>query len=165
MSRRHHLPLLRSQEPDEYLMETSAWLNIDSRPDREDAWVAIISLVNQGRLFSCRQVLSELRDNPLYLGKLKEYENALLAGDRDDIDYLMHVGIVTHDHPAMSKARGRKTPADPYVVALAELENYIVVADETCKNRPSRKIPGVCQQRGIRCLTLSNFLSALRMNP
>jgi hypothetical protein len=163
MKRRRSLPLFRSTEPDVYLIDTSAWLNIDSRTDREDVWRIIVGLIEQGRIVACAQVLAELRDDPVYASRLKPYEKALQAGDRssDDPDYLQYVGKVTHDHPGMSRATGLKTPADPYVVALAELEGYVVVADETAMKRPNRKIPGVCQQRGIRCLTLAQFIAAV----
>jgi Domain of unknown function (DUF4411) len=160
MKRRRSLPLFRSLEPDVYLIDTSAWLNIGSRSDSEDVWMTIIGLIEKGRIFTCAQVLTELRDDPIYLLRLKPYEKALLAGDRDDPDYLRHVGKITHDYPSMSRATSSKTPADPYVVALADLERYVVVADETAK-RPNRKIPGVCAQRRIRCLTLAQFVAAV----
>jgi uncharacterized protein DUF4411 len=164
MKRHYRPPLFRATEPDVYEIDTSAWLNVDSRADSEEVWRSIIALINEGRVVSCAQVLSEMRDNPLYLTRLKPYEAALQAGDRnaDDPQYLLHVGKITHAYPAMCKARGEKTPADPYVVALAELEGYVVVADETCRKRPNRKIPGVCQQRKIRCITLSLFVEEIR---
>ena len=97
--------------------------------------------------------------------RLKPYEEALRAGDRDsdDPEYLLHVGKITYEYPSLSRATGVRTPADPYIIALAELEHYVVVADESTK-RPNRKIPGVCQQRNpqIRCLTLAQFISAAR---
>jgi Domain of unknown function (DUF4411) len=106
-------------------------------------------------------VLAELRDNPIYQTRLKPYEQALQAGDRDsdDPEYLMYVGKITRAYPGMCKARGPKTPADPYVIALAELEGYVVVAEETMTRRPNRKIPGVCKQRGLKCLTLQEFIT------
>jgi hypothetical protein len=167
VKRRRPLPLFRCIEPDVYLIDTSAWLNIDSRTDSDDLWKLIISLIEQGRIVACAQVLGELRDDPIYRSRLKPYERALQAGDRsgDDIAYLKHVGKVTHDHPAMSKAMGWKTPADPYVVALAELENYVVVSDETTAIKRSRKIPGVCQQRQIRCITLDEFVACAGAEP
>ena len=162
MKRRRSLPLFKSIEPDVYLIDTSAWLNIDSCPDSEGVWNTVVALIKQGRIVACAQVLAELRDDPIYLLRLKPYEEALQAGDRgsDDPTYLQHVGKITHDHPSMSKATGSKTPADPYVVALAEIEDYVVVAEETATRRPNRKIPGVCQQRGIRCKTLAEFIAA-----
>jgi hypothetical protein len=169
MKRRPKLPLFESPEADAYLVDTSSWLNIDERHDREEVWGLIITLIEKARLFTCAQVLDELRDNPMYLLRLKPHERALLAGDRgsNDIDYLRHVGKVTFEHPAMSRATSPKTPADPYVIALAEVEKYVVVSDETCRKRPNRKIPGVCQTRRIRCLTLDEFVEAVKkdLNP
>jgi hypothetical protein len=160
MKKRRSLPLFRSIEPDVYLIDTSAWLNIDSCSDCDNVWAIIVALIEIGRLFTCAQVLEELRNDPIYL-RLKPYEAALLAGDGNGNDpiYLQRVGRITHDHPGMCKATGIKTPADPYVVALAELEGYVVVADETMK-RKYRKIPGVCQRRKIRCKTLVEFIAA-----
>jgi hypothetical protein len=51
---------------------------------------------------------------------------------------------------------------DPYIVALAETEYYVVVTDETSTKRPNRKIPGVCLERGIRCITLDQFVTAVK---
>lgn len=161
MKRHRSLPLLQSVLPVAYLIDTSSWLNVDSRADSEDVWRRIVNLIEQARLFTCAQVLGELRESPVYL-RLKPYENALQAGDRgvDDIAYLQHVGRITHDYPSMSGATGWRTPADPYIVALAELEGYVVVADESMK-RPNRKIPGVCLQRKIRCITLAQFIAEI----
>jgi hypothetical protein len=163
MRGRRSLPLFQPLEPDVYLIDTSSWLNIDGRPDGEEVWAIIVDLINKGRIVACSQVLDELRDNPMYAFRFKPYERALQAGEpRNDVAYLQHVGKVTYDHPAMSKATGVRTPADPYLIALAELENYIIVADETCGKRPNRKIPGVCKKRGIRCVTLNEFIAAVK---
>jgi len=160
MTRSHRLPLFRATEPDVYEFDTSSWFNIDPRPDSEQVWQLVIRLINQGRIVSCLQVLDEMRNDPIFT-RLHSYEVALRTGDHkgDDPSYLQHVGRITHDYPAMSKATGRKTPADPYVVALAELEGYVVVCDESIR-RQNRKIPGVCQQRNIRCITLDEFVAA-----
>lgn len=162
MKRRSSNPLFRAIEPDVYVIDTSAWINIDTRDDSAEVWHMIESLIEQGRVVACAQVLEELRDDPIYLLRLHPYEKALKAGDRgiDDIDYLMLVGQITHDHQALCGARGRKTKADPYVIALAEIDNYIVVGDETCRKRQNRKIPGVCKKRGVRCLSLAEFVVA-----
>jgi len=162
MKRRRSLPLFKSVEPDLYVIDSSSWVKIDTRQDSEEVWALIVAIIEQGRIVACAPVLAELRDNPMYLVRMKPYEKALQAGDRDDVDYLLHVGRITHDHPGMCRARGAKTHADPYVVALAELERHVVVADETCTKRPNRKIPGVCQQRNIRCLTLDEFIAAIK---
>lgn len=164
MKRHHRPPLLVSTLPDAYLIDTSAWLNIEARHDAKEVWQLIEWLIQQQRVAICAMVLGELKENAIYLTRLKQYEDALQAGDHnsDDPEYLLRVGQVTRDFPAMSRARGEKTPADPYVVALAQWEKYVVVADETCRKRPNRKIPGVCKQLQIRCLTLDEFVLEVR---
>ena len=162
IKRRRSAPLLRDVTPDNYVVDTSAWIRLTERSDGDHIWAIIVRLIEQGRVTAPAQVLAELRDNPIYDTRLKAYEQALQAGDRDsdDPEYLMYVGRITREYPGMCKARGPKTPADPYVVALAELEHYVVVAEETMKRRPNRKIPGVCRLRGIRCLTLDELVAA-----
>ena len=125
MIRRRSAPLFRSTEPDNYLIDTSALSNIDMRKDSEKVWTLLVKLIDQGRITICAQVLVEVRDSPYYESRIKPYEKTVQAGDRssNDIENLTRVGRITHDHPGMSKARGEKTPADPYVVALAMLED------------------------------------------
>lgn len=160
MKRKRRPPLFRNVGPTIYLIDTSAWLNIERRPDAEAVWQLVSNLIADDRIVACAQVLGELRDDPVYLSRLKQHENALRAGDHksDDPEYLMHVGKIAHQHPGMSRAVGKRTPADPYVVALAEREGYVVVCDESTK-RANRKMSGVCQQRNIACLTLAQFIA------
>jgi hypothetical protein len=115
VKRRHPVTLFSSTEPDIYLIDTSAWSNIDSRSDSEAVWRLIEALIEQGRIVACAQVLRELHDSAIYTSRLKRYEQALQAGDQNSSDpaYLLLVGKVTHAHPAMSRATGTKTPADP----------------------------------------------------
>jgi hypothetical protein len=62
----------------------------------------------------------------------------------------------------MAKARGQKTPADPYIVGLARLENYVVVVDESPRRHPNRKIPGVCDKLKIRWMSSEEFVAQLK---
>jgi hypothetical protein len=150
------------QTPDVYVIDTSAWSNIEFRPDSDDIWHLIKDLTEQGRIVACASVIDELREGDVYKAHIKPLERALKAGDRNDVEYLQLVGKITYEHPGMSRAAGWKTRADPYIVALAELENYVVVCDETTEHRPNRKIPGVCASRGIRCMTLNEFATVLK---
>ena len=146
-------------EPDAYAVDTSSWLNVNSLPNCEDAWVTIQRLIKAGRLVTCSQVLTELHDDPIFVPRIKPFERALLSGGgrNNDPEYLLAVGRITHDYPAMSKATSSKTPADPYIVALAQMEGYVLVADEG-KRRINRKIPGACQKLEIRCITISQLI-------
>jgi Domain of unknown function (DUF4411) len=155
-------PLFKDIEPSVYLVDTSAWSDIDNRSDAEDVWKLIGDLIRQRRVVACPEILNEMRDQEYYLLRISPYEDELRAGGRNDTEFLMHVGRITLEHQAMAGARSIKDKADPYVVALAELESYVVVANETCHKRPNRKIPGVCKLRGILCRSLDEFLSEVR---
>jgi hypothetical protein len=76
VKRSRNLRLFQSIEPDVYLIDTSAWLHIDSRADAEQIWTLAVDLIEQGRVFTCAQVLLELHDNAVYLLRLKPYERA-----------------------------------------------------------------------------------------
>jgi len=146
-------------EPDAFAVDTSSWFTVRSLPDSETVWRRIERLIKDKRLFTCPQVIAELRGDPIYRTHIKQFEKALLAhGIRaTNPEFLLAAGVITHDYPAMSKARSERTPADPYIVALAQMQEYVMVADEG-KKRINRKILGACQKLGIRCITISQLM-------
>lgn len=158
MSRSSVPPLFRAGNP-VYVIDTSAWSNMQDRPDFENVWRIVVTLIEQGRIVAPAPVFDEL-ENEAIVKRMLLYEKALRAGDEksDNPEYLLHVGRITHKFPSMCKARSKKTPADPYVIALAEREGYVVVCDESTK-RPNRKIPGVCRNLEIPWKTLDEFIA------
>jgi hypothetical protein len=81
----------------------------------------------------------------------------LTDGCRDtgavDILYLLKVGEITRRFRGMAKPTSKKTRADPYVVALAYMDGYTVVADE-------HKILRACDALKVKCMTLPAFIRA-----
>jgi len=59
----------------------------------------------------------------------------------------------------MAKIRSDKSPADPWVVGLAQMENFVVVCDESEKRR-NRKVPGACAGYSVVCITLGELIAA-----
>lgn len=163
---RRERTLFDAGDPCVYLVDTSAWLNIDLRPDSDACWSLVYKLIKDRRIIACRRVLMELKPRGLFDNKLADFEETLVDGCRDtgtaDIDYLRKVGEITRRFPGMSRPRSRKTPADPYVVALAYMDGYTVVVDETMTNRPTRKIPTACDALKIPWMPLSRFIATER---
>lgn len=159
MKRRPERTLFDREPEAVYLIDSSAWFNIDERPDSEEVWKIIFRLIGEERIKVCSEVFNEIRETKVY-ERLQFREAALKDGLRrsTDLDFLRTLGDITHKHPSMCKARSRKQVADPYVIAHAELDGYVVVADESTK-RPNRKIPGACGKRGIRCHSLDRFIA------
>lgn len=53
-----------------------------------------------------------------------------------------------------------QNPADSLVIALAKVNGYTVISDETERQRPNRKIPRVCKHFGVNHISGRDFLSA-----
>jgi hypothetical protein len=155
--------LFDQEEPEVYLIDSSSWFNIDVRTDREEVWEQIYRLITEKRIVVCSGVFEEIRHTSSVYERLNPHQAALKDGDigSNDLEYLQLVGKITRDHPTMSRARSRKFSADPYVVALAKLQGYTVVADES-KVRANRKIPGACHKLGVKCLTLDEFVRTIK---
>jgi hypothetical protein len=162
MRRKGDPTLFDGQEPEVYLIDSSAWFNIDEKEDHEQIWQNIYRLIEEKRIVICSAVFEEIGNSEVY-GRLKPHEAVLKEGDlpSTDIEYLQLIGKITRDHPAMSKARSRKFAADPYVVALASIQRYTVVADES-NERANRKIPGACKKLGVCYMTLPEFIEKIR---
>lgn len=162
MKRRADPTLFDGPDSEVYLIDSSAWFNIDVRGDHEQVWQMIYRLIAEKRIVICAAILDEIRNSSVY-ERIKLHEAALKDGDlaSTDLEYLQLIGKITHEHPTMSRARSRKFAADPYVVALAKLQGYTVVADES-NTRANRKIPGACRKLNVRCLTLDEFVEKIR---
>ena len=48
--------------------------------------------------------------------------------------------------------------ADAYLIAIGKIDNVTVVTGERSKKHPARKIPYVCNQLGIKCMDLDEFM-------
>ena len=48
--------------------------------------------------------------------------------------------------------------ADPYLISAAMVDGSIVVTNETARHHPERKIPFVCSELGIPCMTFDDFM-------
>jgi len=64
-------------------------------------------------------------------------------------------------HPRLVSQGGRRSAADPFVIALAMVNNGTVVTEETASgniNKP--RIPDVCDELGVPYLTLMGYIEA-----
>ncbi len=83
-----------------------------------------------------------------------------------DVEYLLRVGAVAHQHPTMAGTRTRRNRADPYVVAMGSYLNqvsnpmtiHVVVSEESAAIRPARKISTACKAFGVRHCSLRDAL-------
>lgn len=66
-----------------------------------------------------------------------------------------NVAAILTDHKKLIDTRRGRSSADPFVIALAQIESAAVVTGERPSGTLDRpNIPDVCTALGIRCLTL-----------
>jgi hypothetical protein len=159
MKRERRPPLLALQEPPTYVVDSSAWLNIDERPDADGAWVLVIALIKEQRIVAPAEVIDEIKLNDDAWARLHQFEAMLKGAIRTGDQYLLLAGRIALAHPGISGLRSRRTKADPFVIALAELERFTVVTNETTTHRPNRKIPTVCDKRKVLWMPLAQMLA------
>lgn len=145
-----------------YSVDTSALIDGLERYYPQEAfpalWERIDALVDDGRFFISEEVWEEVQLKDAIAKEWCEPRKDRLVVPTDaDIASAVRTLLVSHERLVMNmKGRNR---ADPFVVAVAQLRDAVVVTGEGpdgTANRP--KIPYVCQQVGIHSLNLLDLI-------
>ncbi len=140
-----------------YSIDTSAIVNGWRRHYPPDVfpslWMRIASIIDSGVLIASEEVLIELerQDDEVYAWALGR--RAMFR----PIDATIQIAVteILRDHPRLVDTRRHRSGADPFVIALAKIENAGVVTAEKHSGVLSKpNIPDVCDALGIRCLDL-----------
>ncbi len=144
-----------------YSIDTSAILNGWRRYYPPDVfpslWMRIASIIDSGALIASEEVLFELerQDDEVYAWAL---ERRAMFRPIDEPIQIAVAGIL-RDHPRLVDTRRQRSGADPFVIALAKIENAGVVTSEKHSGVLSKpNIPDVCDALGIRCLDLLDLI-------
>lgn len=144
-----------------YSFDTSAFLNPWNRDYPPDIfgslWEGFDDLIQSGRLLATEEVLEELRR--------KDDEMYRWALDRRQMFVPLHgliqqavIGILA-EYPRLIDNRRNRSGADPFVIALAQVEDCTVVTCETRTNSLIRPhIPDVCDALNIRCIDVVGLI-------
>ena len=119
-----------------------------SQQEMTAIWAGLEAFAKQGCLKIIPAVRRELKDNhPLGLKRL------LRQGSCRAPNKTRAVRLAVKPYAAaMVKPYWSRDPADPWLLAYAEVHGYIVVSDEL--RRGLSRIPVICQTAGIPCFTL-----------
>lgn len=139
-----------------YCLDTSGFLDGYSRnypPDIfESLWDRVEGLASEGRLLVPEEVYAELgHHHDAAYAWMKERKDALVVPT--DAGIAMKVRGVLAASPRLVMEGSTRNRADPFVVATAELRGSAVVTGERGGTERSPKIPSVCRDRGIPCMT------------
>ena len=113
-------------------------------------------MINAGDIIASEEVLEELgrKDDEVHQWALERRQ--MFIPLYPDIQQSV-INILTK-HPRLIDNRNNRSGADPFVIALAQVENCTVVTYETLShslNRP--RIPDVCLDMGIRCINMTDL--------
>lgn len=118
-------------------------------------WTNLEYLIDQRIIIASQAVLWEL--------DVKHDEIWAWAGGHPmfvaiDEEIQKRVNEISDKYPNLVDYRSERVGADPFVIALAEIEGCTVVTGEIhgTSNRP--KIPDVCDALGIRCIDIRQLI-------
>ncbi len=137
-----------------YVIDTSCLTHIDTQPNANLVWDTVIRLIEEGRLKTVQQAMAELRNvDPTAHARVMDYRSDFVVGM--SVELFHEAGRISETYTRMSRPWHRNDSADPWLVAAAKREGYVVVTDE----KPSRgRIPVVCKGEGVLCMDLADFI-------
>lgn len=141
---------------DEYAIDTSALVRLEERKDSSAIWPRFFQLIDDERVKTVRFVTDELlRHSASAANRLRPYHTKFIF---PELDALVSAATrLINLYPKMSRPRSERTVADPWVIALAQVDKMSVVTCEL-SNAKANHIPDVCQSEGVKCLDLQGFL-------
>lgn len=120
-------------------------------------WAKISELADNGVLISVEDVYEELKvfDDDV-LEWAKEHSNVFVPLDEE---IQLTATDILETHTNLLDIKKRKSSADPFLVALAINHSCVVVTEERPSGGPDKsKIPDVCRDYGVSCITLLDML-------
>ncbi|MFP4437711.1 MAG: DUF4411 family protein [Chloroflexaceae bacterium] len=146
-----------------YSIDTNALINCWRRTYPRDVfpglWIKLEELVQVGNLIASEEVLRELEkvdDDDTLLQWARTNRQMFVSTDEQ---IQLAVRTILGAHPGLVNIRKNQSGADPFVIAVAKVNNGAVITDERVSNNPERpKIPDVCRAIGIKSFSVLNFL-------
>ena len=116
-------------------------------------------LIAAGRLRAPKIVLDEIRSGD-DVHVWAKTQHALFVEESVDVQLVVRDLMARHHNPARP-LKGINN-ADPFVIAMAMVggRDWTVVSDEHPGSADARKIPYVCGQEGVRCITFQQLMKA-----
>ena len=149
-----------------YCVDTCSLIELHRRYPRKvevfaSLWEKVEALIENGRLFSPREVLRELekQDDDVH-NWAKNHKEIFVAPETNQLD---RVKIILREHGNLVDPDKETPEADPFVIALAWARrealfpcDCYVVTEETPAGPGAgkTKIPNVCSAYGIPCIRL-----------
>jgi predicted nucleic acid-binding protein len=144
-----------------YSFDTSAILN--GRRDLfrpkvfHSLWAHIEDAIVAGQIRSVDEVRNELQRRDDDAKRWADTQGDLFVPL--ELPIQQSAAQILNVHPRLVSQGGRRSGADPFVIALAMVHSGTVVTEETARgNLTSPRIPDVCGDPGVPCLNLMEYI-------
>jgi len=114
-------------------------------------WENVESLIEDGHLRATEEVFAELskQGDDEVVKWCKAQTKLFLPFDKA---IQIKVAEILSTHPNLVDTGKGRSGADPFVIALAEINSCTVVTGETASGKPQKpRIPDVCRDRSVKC--------------
>ncbi len=152
-----------STSPSVYCIDTSAVIDWHERYYPPESFPSLLPLVDDlidtGRLLMSEEVSLELQAKTAAAGAWCDTRKDKLVLPTD-ASVAIAVRDVLREHPRLVGALKNRNRADPFVIAVARLKGAVVVTGEVGGTADRPKIPYVCGQVGVQCLTFVQLIRA-----
>ena len=147
-----------------FCLDTSVFINGWWKHYRIDVfpsfWKELDRLIQQGVVISCEEVYEELKRQKDELFRWAKKRKTVFEKPSEDTFH--QLAELMNAYPNYAAASGTTNSADPWVIAHAKLARATVVTYEEAalKMRDTKppKIPNICDDLGMRCLGVLDFL-------
>ena len=148
-----------------YVVDTSALMDWHDRFYPPDVFASLVGhydgLIANGRLVSVELVQDEV--NAMGSQLLQAWAKSRKTIFDPTVNHLAEALAIESQFPALLDPNAQYDEADAYVIALAKLQNAVVVTAETSalqKRKPKRAlyIPDVCAALGMTCINVLGMM-------
>jgi Domain of unknown function (DUF4411) len=148
-----------------FCVDTSGWLDGWLRHYPRDVfpslWQNVEERVNGCEIIASEEVYVELQKKDDDLHEWMKERKFMLIPANESVQ--RHVAEVLATYPRLVDTLKGRSQADPFVIATAVETGSIVVTGESVGTATKPRIPFVCQQLGIRCITFLDMIRELKL--
>lgn len=148
-----------------YIFDSNIFIELQRRQPIDvypSVWEKISELMEKGVVVSCQEVYEEILVGHDSLATWVKQRASFFIPTTEEVQ--TEVRSILANYRGLVEGGKKKNSADPFVIALARLSGYAVVSQEArSNNMNSPKIPNVCSELGIKCLTFIDFSREMKL--
>lgn len=120
-------------------------------------WIKLEEYINNNQVIICDAVVTEISAKADELKKwISNYKSLYRKTFEPDI--VVEAKLIINKYPNLVDINNPNDQADPYLIALAKIDNLCLISDEKySENATKARIPYVCKNETVDCLTRFDF--------